>query len=118
MGKGPRGGSASWCSEATSGCRTDTRSQGVPKFKSPWRGLAPALSRYPLLPRLRREEEPRPGRRPRDSSLRGQALPPPRPDLRVAAAEAGASALGAAVRCLRAKPESPAVMVCAVARGA
>lgn len=78
----------------------------------------PILSGYPLLPRLRREEEPRPGRRPLDSSLRGQALPPPRPDLRVAAAEPGASALGAAVPCRRAKPESPAVMVCAVARGA
>lgn len=76
------------------------------------------LSRCPLLPRLRREEEPRPGRRPLDSSLRGQALPPPRPDLRVAAAEPGASAPGAAVRCRRAKPESTAVMICAVARGA
>lgn len=55
---------------------------------------------------------------PLDSSLRSQALPPPRPDLRVAAAEPGASALGAAVPCRRAKPESPAVMVCAVVRGA
>ena len=42
MDKGPRGGSASWYAKATYGCRTDTRSQGVPKFKSPWRGLAPA----------------------------------------------------------------------------
>lgn len=77
-----------------------------------------AHSRHPLLPRLRREEEPRPGRRPLDSSLRGRALPPPRPDLLVAAAEPGASALGAAVPCHPAEPESPEVMVCAVAGGA
>lgn len=118
-GKGPSDGSASWRAEVTSGCRTCTRSQGVPKFKSPRRGLAlQALSHHPLLPRQRREEEPRPGRRPLDSSLRGWALPPPRPDLPVAAAERGASALGAAVPCRPAKLESPAVMVCAVAWGA
>lgn len=119
MGKGPRGSSASWCAEGTSGCRTDTRSQGVPKFKSPWRGLAPADSqRLPAPPSAAAGGGAAPWPASLDSSLRGQALPPPRPDLRVAAAEPGASALGAAVPCRRAKPESPAVMVCAVARGA